>query len=87
VQPQKEDAKTMCIEFLDRLSRSKAPLTLTQPDEINNLVVLRAAGFVAAFTLRSVRDGESRGWGRFLALTPAGRAALADGSRSSTCDG
>ncbi|MGF6347592.1 hypothetical protein [Variovorax sp. W2I14] len=77
----------MCIEFLDRLSRSKAPLTLTQPDEINNLVVLRAAGFVAAFTLRSVRDGESREWGRFLTVTPAGRAALADGSRSSTCDG
>jgi hypothetical protein len=69
----------MCIELLDRLNRGKAPLTLTEPDDINNLVVLRAAGFVAAFTLRSTQDGQSREWGRFLALTPAGRAALVDG--------
>ncbi|MBJ2154264.1 hypothetical protein [Variovorax sp. IB41] len=76
------------MEFLDHLSRSKAPLTLTDPDEINNLVVLRAAGFVAAFTLRPLRDGDGsedrkdgqgRERGRFLALTPEGRAALARG--------
>lgn len=68
----------MCIGFLQQLSRAKAPLTLTEPDEINMLMVLRAAGYVAAFTLRTAQDGELREWGRFLAVTPAGRNALAD---------
>ncbi len=67
----------MCIEFLQQLSNGKAPCTLTEPEEINNLLVLRAAGYVAAFTLRSSQKGESREWGRFLAITPEGRAALA----------
>jgi hypothetical protein len=68
----------MCIEFLQQLNRGGAPRTLTEPDEINNLMVLRAAGYVAAFTLRSSQGGASREWGRFLALTPKGRAALAE---------
>lgn len=82
-----ETAKTMCLDLLDRLSHARPPLTLTRPDDLDSLVVLRAAGFVAAFTLRTVQDGEVREWGRFLALTPAGRAALAGGTGNSTCDG
>ncbi|MEZ2299234.1 hypothetical protein [Variovorax sp. RCC_210] len=68
----------MCLEFLQQLSHGKAPRTLTEPDEINTLLVLRAAGYVAAFTLRSSQNGESREWGRFLAITPRGREALAE---------
>lgn len=68
----------MCIAFLAELGRGKAPLTLTQPQEVNNLVVLRAAGFVAAFTLRVTENDQTREYGRFLALTPEGRAALAE---------
>jgi hypothetical protein len=68
----------MCLEFLQQLSHGKAPRTLTEPDEINTLLVLRAAGYVAAFTLRSSQNGESREWGRFLAITPSGREVLAE---------
>lgn len=71
----------MSIAFLVQLSSGKAPLTLTRPQEVNELVLLRAAGLVAAFTLRVTEDGETREYGRFLALTPQGRAALAANSR------
>lgn len=67
----------MCIDFLVQLSRSKAPVTFVTSDEINTLMVLRAAGLVAAFTLRTRENDQVREWGRFLALTPEGRAALA----------
>lgn len=60
-----------------QLSHCDAPLTLARPHEVNELVLLRAAGLVAAFTLRVTEDGRTREYGRFLALTPAGRAALA----------
>lgn len=66
----------MSLAFLAQLSRAKAPLTLTSPQEINELFLLRAAGLVAAFTLRVVEDGRTREYGRYLALTPAGRQAL-----------
>jgi hypothetical protein len=67
----------MSIAFLAQLSRSKAPLTLTSSHEVNQLVLLRAAGLVAAFTLRVTEEGRTSEYGRFLALTPSGRAALA----------
>lgn len=67
----------MCFDFLAQLSRSKAPVTFATTDEINRLMVLRAAGLVAAFTLRTRENDQVREWGRFLALTPEGRAALA----------
>lgn len=68
----------MSIAFLAQLGRSQPPLTLTQPQEVQELLTLRAAGLVAAFTLRATERGETREYGRFLALTPAGRVALAD---------
>lgn len=68
----------MSIAFLAQLSRGQAPLTLTQPQEVQELVMLRAAGLVAAFTLHATERGQTREYGRFLALTPAGRAALAN---------
>jgi hypothetical protein len=73
-------AHTMSIAFLAQLSRSRAPLTLTltQPQEVHELVMLRAAGLVVALTLRAAENGHTREYGRFLALTPAGRVALAE---------
>jgi hypothetical protein len=71
-------AHTMSIAFLAQLSRSRAPLTLTQPQEVHEPVMLRAAGLVVALTLRATESGHPREYGRFLALTPAGRVALAE---------
>jgi RNA polymerase sigma-54 factor len=71
-------AHTMSIAFLAQLSRSRAPLTLTQPQEVHERVMLRAAGLVVALTLRATENGHTREYGRFLALTPAGRVALAE---------
>jgi hypothetical protein len=64
----------MSIDFLRTLAKCRAPLTLTDPEEINKLLVLRAAGLVVALTLRPVA-GKSE-VARFLALTPDGRSAL-----------
>jgi hypothetical protein len=66
----------MSIEFLRALSERRAPCDITRPDEINNLVVLRAAGMVAAFTLHAPSRNGKAEVGRFLSLTPAGRQAL-----------
>ena len=65
----------MCIEFLRALAKLPAPVTLTHRRDVDNLLVLRAAGLVAAFTLKT--DDGRREVGRFLALTPDGRDALA----------
>jgi hypothetical protein len=64
----------MSIEFLRTLAECHAPLTLTHPRDVNNLLVLRAAGLVTAFTLKP--DANGREVARFLALTPDGRSAL-----------
>ncbi|MDP9929169.1 hypothetical protein J2X90_002023 [Variovorax paradoxus] len=64
----------MSIDFLHTLAKCRAPLTLTDPEDINKLLVLRAAGLVVALTLRPVA-GKSE-VARFLALTPDGRSAL-----------
>jgi len=64
----------MSIEFLRALSSCHAPLTLTRPADINDLLVLRAAGLVVALTLKPEVGGPEVG--RFLALTPDGRSAL-----------
>jgi hypothetical protein len=64
----------MCIEFLRALAKRPAPVTLTHRRDVDNLLVLRAAGLVAAFTLKT--DDGRREVGRFLALTPDGRNAL-----------
>ncbi|KQW54335.1 hypothetical protein [Variovorax sp. Root411] len=69
----------MSIEFLRKLSKLRSPLDLTRPDDIDNLLVLRAAGMVAAFTLRNNGHGDGVEVGRFLSLTPEGRRALAPG--------
>ena len=67
----------MSIVFLRTLSKLRCPLDLTRPGDINNLLVLRAAGMVAAFTLRAKHpDGDTGEVGRFLSLTPEGRRAL-----------
>ncbi|MDQ0571123.1 hypothetical protein QFZ42_002957 [Variovorax paradoxus] len=69
----------MSIEFLRALSKCTPPLTLTRPQDVDNLLVLRAAGLVVALTLKPGTGG--REVARFLALTPDGRSALglADG--------
>lgn len=64
----------MSIEFLRVLAKRPAPVTLTNPRDIDNLLVLRAAGLVAALTFKP--DAGGREVGRFLALTPDGRSAL-----------
>ncbi|QGW81872.1 hypothetical protein [Variovorax paradoxus] len=64
----------MSIEFLRALAKHPAPVTLTNPHDIDNLLVLRAAGLVAALTFKL--DAGGREVGRFLALTPDGRSAL-----------
>ena len=64
----------MSIDFLRTLAKCRAPLTLTDPEDINKLLVLRAAGLVVAMTLRPVAGGCEVA--RFLALTPDGRSAL-----------
>jgi hypothetical protein len=64
----------MSIDFLRALAKGRAPLTFTDPEDINKLLVLRAAGFVVALTLRPVAGGCEVA--RFLALTPDGRRAL-----------
>jgi hypothetical protein len=66
----------MCIDLLLTLSGQHAPLNLTRPDDVRSLVVLRAAGLVAAFTLRPAHAPHGCEVGRFLALTPQGREAL-----------
>lgn len=66
----------MSIEFLRALSERHAPCDITRPDEIDDLVVLRAAGMVAAFTLHAHSQNGKTEVGRFLSLTPAGRQAL-----------
>lgn len=83
----------MSLEFLRRLSKLHSPLDLTRPADVNSLVVLRAAGMVTAFTLRTPSDdaGPGQEVGRFLALTPDGRQALDGGEaaarRDKECDG
>ena len=82
----------MSIEFLRTLATRHTPLDLTRPDDIHKLVVLRAAGFVTAFTLRPKAAAEPEHVaapaevGRFLALTPEGRQAL-DGEGDRAADG
>ncbi len=65
----------MSIEFLHKLSTLHGPLDLTRPDEVDHVLVLRAAGLVSAFTLRY--ECPAREIARFLSLTPEGRVALA----------
>jgi hypothetical protein len=73
----------MSIEFLRVLAKRPAPVTLTNPRDIDNLLVLRAAGLVAALTFKP--DAGGREVGRFLALTPDGRSALGAANDDSTC--
>jgi len=69
----------MSLQFLRTLAGLPLPATLTRPEEINDLLVLRAAGLVAAVTLKAPGDQGAGEVGRCLALTPQGRAALRDG--------
>jgi len=72
--PDEQQGIPMSIEFLRALAKCRAPLTLTEPQDINNLLVLRAAGLVVALTLRPEAGG--REVARFLTLTPDGRSLL-----------
>jgi hypothetical protein len=65
----------MSIDFLRELSRYSGPVDLIGPDDVNNVLVLRAAGLVTAFTFR--KKCLAREAARFLSLTVEGRAALA----------
>uniref|UniRef100_UPI0040394AB7 hypothetical protein n=1 Tax=Variovorax sp. BK018 TaxID=3450241 RepID=UPI0040394AB7 len=69
----------MSLSFLRTLADSRLPVTLTRPSEINDLLVLRAAGLVAAVTMKAPGDQGAGEVARCLALTPQGRAALRDG--------
>ena len=73
----------MSIEFLRALAKRPAPVTLTNPRDIDSLLVLRAAGMVAALTFKS--DARGREVGRFLALTPDGRSALGAAAGGANC--
>lgn len=69
----------MSLEFLRTLADGRLPATLTRPNEINDLLVLRAAGLVAAVTLKASQDQGAGEIARCLALTPQGHAALREG--------
>ena len=64
----------MSIEFLRALAKCRAPLTLTDPQDINSLLVLREAGLVVALTIRPEAGG--REVDGFLTLTPEGHSLL-----------
>lgn len=63
----------MSIPFLQRLAKLPRPSTLTDPRQINELVVLRTAGLVAAWVLRPDAHTVSA---LFLTLTQAGQDTL-----------
>ena len=69
----------MSIELLRALADQALPVSLTAPADVEGLVVLRAAGLVAAVTLTPFEDDERHEIGRCLAITPEGRAALRKG--------
>lgn len=66
----------MPMELLRELADRRLPHTLTDPADIDKLIVLRAAGMVAAFVPATGNDGTLRGPARVLAITPDGQAAL-----------
>lgn len=68
----------MCIETLRELSAGARPQTFASDRMVDQLLVLRAAGLVAALVLRAA-PSEAREVARFLAITPEGRRALQTG--------
>lgn len=68
----------MTLALLQRLATAALPVQLSQPAEMDETQVLRAADLVAAFFVRT--DDGARGphrVARVLAITPRGRALLA----------
>jgi len=63
----------MPMNLLQWLSRSRLPITITAPPEIDKLRLLRAAGLVAVM-LPGVQA--SSPFARVLAVTPRGRQRL-----------
>jgi hypothetical protein len=63
----------MPLELLHRIAGRPLPLTVTDPTEIDQLRVLRAAGYVAVF-LPALRAPS--GFARVLTITAEGRKAL-----------
>lgn len=64
----------MPMELLRRLAQTPLPCTLTDEHDIDRLRVLRAAGHIAALL---PQPGSESQLGRVLAITSAGREALA----------
>lgn len=63
----------MSIRFLQTLRQLPRPSTLTDPSQINELIALRGAGYVAAWIKRPNAENETA---VFLAITPSGQEAL-----------
>ena len=69
----------MSIPFLQRLAKLPRPSTLTDPRQIDELVVLRTAGLVAAWVTRPDGHTESA---LFLTLTQAGQQTISTFNQS-----
>lgn len=73
----------MSLELLRDLCSSPLPRTITSESTIDQLRILRAAGYIAAFL---PAPGSSRKEGRVLAITRSGRIAVAvDGEPAAAC--
>lgn len=64
----------MSLQLLRDLCRSQLPCTVTSENAIDQLRVLRAAGYIAAFL---PAPGSPAKEGRVLAITSTGRSAVA----------
>lgn len=69
----------LSLEMLRHIAGQRLPLTIEAPADIEKVRVLRAAGLVAAFFLNSSAGDDSQAMqtARVLAITPAGRDAIA----------
>lgn len=69
----------MPLELLRDLARQALPVTVTSPEDIDKLRVLRAAGHIAVLLPQTDAEGENL-FARVLAVTAAGHEALNAGT-------
>ncbi len=81
----------MSMEMLRQLAQRPLPATVDTVAGVDQIRVLRAAGFVAALVMKAPDpQGDATHVARVLAVTPAGRRALAspsDTEPQATCHG
>lgn len=78
----------MSLALLQRIETARLPLQLTQPEDMDQALLLRAADLVAAlFLCKAEGPAPPRRVARVLAITPAGRALLATHRRAARTPG